>query len=202
MMSLRPPNDTHFWQSPLLANPQAGTSFTKPPPESASWSGPCSSLLLLELCALAELNLHCSLWSPSHSFLHLGGAPFPIPLSSYQIIFKSQWHVNSSRKLSFYWFRCSSFVCPYWVLIPLYWNCLFTWGPLLCSKRAGLCLPIHTASPELGLGSGTWLVLSEIWVMNEGSLLCFFVLSTGLSLLAHSRLSMKICWIDNGRLHE
>ena len=70
----------------------------------------------------------------------------------------------------------------------------YVYGPIdSTSKRAGLCLPIHTASPELGLGSGTWLVLSEIWVINEGSLLCFFVLSTGLSLLAHSRLSMKIC---------
>ena len=201
MMSLRPPKDTHFWPSPLLANPQAGASFTKPPPESASWSGPCSSLLLLELCALAELNLHCSLWSPLHSLLHLGGAPFPIPLSSYQIIFQISVACHFFQKAFLSRFRGSSFVLLYRVLIPLYWNCLFTWGPLLCSKRAGLFLPIHTASPELGLGSGTWLVLSEIWVMNGGSLLCFIVPSTGLSLLGH-RLSMQICWKDNGWLHE
>lgn len=138
MMSLRPPKDTHFWQSPLLANPQAGTSFTKPPPESASWSGPCSFLLLLELCALAELNLHCSLWSTSNSLLHLGGAPFPIPLSSYRILFQisvaSQFFQEAFLLLVQVLFLCMLLLGPYPSLLklPFYLRA----SPLLQEGRA------------------------------------------------------------------
>ena len=153
-------------------------SFTGPPPGSAfrntdlnpgllevlpgflttaSWSGSCLSLPLLELCALAELNLHCSVWPPSHSLLHLGGTPFPTPPSPIQVILQVSVAYHFFQEAFPSWFPVLFLCVPLLRSLSLSIEIAFLFeGLSLAPRGQWLCLPVQTASPELGMVSGTW----------------------------------------------
>ena len=103
-------------------------------PDSRNSAAPPSTS---ELQVLTKVTLREGSSSvPSHSFLHLGGAPFPIPLSSYQIIVQIS-------------VACQFFQEAFLLLVQVLFLCM----PLLGPYPSLLKLPFYLrASPLLQEG--------------------------------------------------